>query len=114
MPGVGRFVTVRELFGCEKGKTVAFVGDGNNVRAFAGGRLRQARREVRAGVPIGLRLRRQVQAVYTARCRRFSEEVNDFRCPAVKHADVIYTDVWTSMGQEAERVNAYAALQASR
>jgi ornithine carbamoyltransferase len=78
---------------------LAYVGDGNNVchslllaAAMSGCR-------VRVGSPAGFQPDPQV--VETA--RRFGEVlVTDDPVEAASGADVVYTDVWTSMGQEAE------------
>jgi ornithine carbamoyltransferase len=96
-------LTLRECFGDEKGKTIAFVGDGNNVaRSLAvlcgklGVRFVLAR-------PEGYGFPAEFVRNYT---KHVSPKMPDeFADPAeaVKGADVIYTDVWTSMGQEAER-----------
>lgn len=95
--------TVRELFGTVKGKTVVFVGDGNNVaRSLAVGCGRLGAKFVLA-CPKGYAFDDKFKADYTAQVSSdFPAEVND-PFAAVQHADVIYTDVWTSMGQEAER-----------
>jgi ornithine carbamoyltransferase len=96
-------LTIQEWFGEVAGKTVAFVGDGNNVaRSLAiacgklGGKLVLAR-------PDGYGF----DADFAAKFRQhvggpLPEECRD-PAVAVKNADVIYTDVWTSMGQETER-----------
>ena len=93
---------------------VAFVGDGNNVaRSLAiacgkvGGKLVLAR-------PDGYGFDADFAAKY-AKCvgGPLPEETAD-PVAAVKHADVIYTDVWTSMGQETERehrLNKFAPYQ---
>jgi ornithine carbamoyltransferase len=96
-------LTVQECFGDLQGKTIAFVGDGNNVArslAVLCGKL--GVRFVLAhpdgyGFPAGFAedYRRSVGT-------SMPEETRD-AAAAVKSADVIYTDVWTSMGQEAER-----------
>jgi ornithine carbamoyltransferase len=101
--GLADLLTVRELFGTEKGKTVAFVGDGNNVaRSLAVGCGRLGAKFVLA-CPKGYAFDDKFKADYTAQVSAdFPAEVND-PFAAVQHADVIYTDVWTSMGQEAER-----------
>jgi ornithine carbamoyltransferase len=101
--GLADLLTIREVFGTEAGRTVAFVGDGNNVaRSLAVGCGRLGVRFVLA-CPIGYGFDDQFKADY---CKRvspdFPNEVND-PVAAVREADVIYTDVWTSMGQEAER-----------
>jgi ornithine carbamoyltransferase len=101
--GLADLLTVRELFGTEKGRTVVFVGDGNNVSrslAVACGRL-----GVRfvLSCPVGYGFDEKFRAQYRARVSPdFPLEVTD-PLMAVRDADVVYTDVWTSMGQEAER-----------
>jgi ornithine carbamoyltransferase len=101
--GLADLLTVRELFGCEKGRTIAFVGDGNNVaRSLAVGCGKLGMKLVLA-CPPGYGFDDKFKSDYTAKVSPdFPQEVND-PLAAVKGADVIYTDVWTSMGQEAER-----------
>jgi ornithine carbamoyltransferase len=96
-------LTVRELFGSEQGRTVAFVGDGNNVaRSLAVGCGKLGVRFVLA-CPRGYGFDDKFRAHYRERVSAdVPAEVND-PVAAVRGADVIYTDVWTSMGQEAER-----------
>lgn len=96
-------LTIQELFGTVEGKTVAFIGDGNNVaRSLAVGCGRLGAKFV-LGCPAGYGFDPKFKADYTAQVSKdFPREVND-AAAAVKGADVIYTDVWTSMGQEAER-----------
>lgn len=101
--GLADLLTIRELFGSEKGRTVAFVGDGNNVaRSLAVGCGKLGTNFVLA-CPQGYGFDDKFKAQYAARVSpEFPKEVND-PFAAVTTADVIYTDVWTSMGQEAER-----------
>jgi ornithine carbamoyltransferase len=96
-------LTLQECFGDEKGKTIAFVGDGNNVaRSLAvlcgklGVRFILARPDGYGFPPDFIRN-------YTTHVG--PKPPDEFTDPAlaVKTADVIYTDVWTSMGQESER-----------
>lgn len=96
-------LTIQEWFGEVAGKTVAFVGDGNNVaRSLAiacgkvGGKLVLAR-------PDGYGFDADFAAKYQQHVAGPLPEETKDPAAAVKHADVIYTDVWTSMGQEAER-----------
>jgi ornithine carbamoyltransferase len=96
-------LTVRECCGDEKGKTIAFVGDGNNVaRSLAvlcgklGVRFVLAR-------PDGFGFPPEFAQNYAKHVSpKLPEEFAD-PADAVKKADAIYTDVWTSMGQEDER-----------
>jgi ornithine carbamoyltransferase len=101
--GLADILTVRELFGSVAGRTLVFVGDGNNVArslAVACGRL--GVRFVLA-CPFGYGFDDRFREQYRARVSPdFPREVND-ATSAARGADVIYTDVWTSMGQEAER-----------
>lgn len=96
-------LTVRELFGNEQGRTMAFVGDGNNVaRSLAVGCGKLGMRFVLA-CPVGYGFNEDFKAEYRAKVSPdLPQEVNDPYL-AVRDADVVYTDVWTSMGQEAER-----------
>jgi ornithine carbamoyltransferase len=96
-------LTVREAFGEVSGRTVTFVGDGNNVaKSLAYGCGKLGARFVLAAPPgYGF------DAAFREAFRRHAphglliETADPFE--AVREADVIYTDVWTSMGQEAER-----------
>lgn len=107
-------LTIRELFGAEEGRTLAFVGDGNNVaRSVAVGCGLLGIRFVLA-CPPGYGFDEKFKTLYRQRvAQEFPREVND-PVAAVRDADVIYTDVWTSMGQEAEReerLKRFAAFQ---
>jgi ornithine carbamoyltransferase len=96
-------LTIRELFGTETGRTVVFVGDGNNVaRSLAVGCGKLGVRFVLA-CPVGDGFDDAFKAEYRTKVSPdLPKELND-PVAAVREADVIYTDVWTSMGQEAER-----------
>lgn len=101
--GLADLLTIRELFGTEKGRSVAFVGDGNNVaRSLAVGCGKLGVNFVLA-CPEGYGFDDRFKADYAAKVSpSVPKEIHD-PAAAVKGADVIYTDVWTSMGQEAER-----------
>jgi len=97
--------TIYEKKGRLKGLTLAYVGDANNVLnslLFGGSKL--GMRVVSVNPP-GYTPKPEVLEM----ARRFaaesggSVEVSNDPHAAVRGADVIYTDVWTSMGQEAER-----------
>ncbi|MEO2155774.1 MAG: ornithine carbamoyltransferase, partial [Acidimicrobiales bacterium] len=93
-------LTIRQEFGEVAGRTIAYVGDGNNVfrsLALAAGMLGA---EVRFAGPPGYRLPevdRDRLAAADVTVAEFDRAVD-----AVAGADVVYTDVWTSMGQEEE------------
>ncbi len=91
-----------EWHGDLRGRTVAYVGDGNNVcrsLALAAGMLGCS---VRIGTPSGYELPRAdldrlvASGIEPVVCTDAAE--------AVEGADAVYTDVWTSMGQEVEAV----------
>lgn len=96
-------LTMREAFGDIRGRTVAFVGDGNNVaRSLARGCALLGAKFILAR-PDGYGFADDLKVIETSDA-----------AAAVRHADVIYTDVWTSMGQEAEaaqRKQQFAAYQ---
>ena len=97
-------LTVREKKGGLRGVTMAFIGDGNNVAnslslaaAMSGMHFRIASPE-EYGLPDDIRAR----AAELAEVSGGSLEVMHNPAEAVADADVVYTDVWTSMGQEHE------------
>jgi ornithine carbamoyltransferase len=95
--------TVQEVFGDLAGKTVVFVGDGNNVArslAVCCGKL--GVRFILAA-PEGYGFKDSFLQVYRQRVSAGGSLQNGNMTHAVRSADIIYTDVWTSMGQEAER-----------
>jgi ornithine carbamoyltransferase len=96
-------LTLREHLGPLAGRTLAFVGDGNNVAtslAHAGVMLGM---RVHVASPAGFDVPRAVLDA-TARVARGGGGVRLFRDPAeaVRDADAVYTDTWASMGQETE------------
>jgi ornithine carbamoyltransferase len=96
-------LTVREVFGSIKGRTLVFVGDGNNVaRSLAVGCGKLGARFILAS-PDGYGFDGPFLKDYRSRVPNGELQMNGKPAHAVGDADVIYTDVWTSMGQEAER-----------
>jgi ornithine carbamoyltransferase len=94
-------LTIRERLGRLEGVRVVYLGDGNNVCAslmVAAARLGSS---FVAGTPAGYEPDERAVAV----ARESGAEVAVVNDPseAVRGADVLYTDVWTSMGQEEER-----------
>jgi ornithine carbamoyltransferase len=95
--------TMREVFGELRGRTLVFVGDGNNVArsvAVCCGKL--GVRFVLAA-PSGYGFDEPFLQTYRRTAPHGELLQNGEPQHSVAEADVIYTDVWTSMGQEAER-----------
>ncbi len=97
-------LTIQEEFGSLKGLNVTFIGDGNNVAvslmhicAKLGANFTIASPEGYDIIPKAVELARQFSAESGSRLT-FLRDPHQ----AVKDAHVIYTDTWTSMGQEAE------------
>ena len=109
------YLTLQEFAAPLRGRTIAYVGDGNNVAtslAEAGVMLGVT---VHVATPPGYGLPERVIAAiegvarHGARLRQFTDPRE-----AVRGAAAVYTDVWTSMGQEreaAERRRAFAGYQ---
>jgi ornithine carbamoyltransferase len=95
--------TLVERWGSLEGRTIPFVGDGNNVAVTLAQAVAMLGGQVVVASPSGFELPRQaVDAV--AGVARFGGGVLVTNDPndAVAAADAVYTDVWASMGQEAE------------
>jgi ornithine carbamoyltransferase len=94
-------LTVREHFGDIEGRRIAYVGDGNNVTASLAYAAALSGVELAVASPEGYELDSHV--VDRARNLGGSIDLLGDAYDAVHGADVVYTDVWTSMGQEDER-----------
>src|SRR5881227_1072212 len=94
-------MTIRERFGRFEGLKVVYLGDGNNVCASLMVACAKLGMGFVAATPAGYRP--DEEAVRLAREAGGSVELVDDPRAAVAGADVLYTDVWTSMGQDAER-----------
>jgi ornithine carbamoyltransferase len=96
-------LTVQECFGDYAGTTIAFIGDGNNVARSLAVLCGKLGVKFVLAAPEGYGFPADFVANYTKDVGALMPpEVRDPN-EAVKGADVIYTDVWTSMGQETER-----------
>jgi ornithine carbamoyltransferase len=108
-------LTLRERLGTLAGRTLAFVGDGNNVATSITQAAMLSGMHVRLASPAGYglsadRLAASAQAGASGGTVAVTTDVRE----AVAGADAVYTDVWTSMGQEAEesvRTAAFGAYQ---
>ena len=111
-------LTIREHLGAERGLTMAYVGDGNNMANsyLEAGALTGM--NVRIASPAGFEVDRAVFDECVEAAGRFGtgSELSLLNDPveAVSGADIVVTDTWTSMGDEAEhdaRVEAFAGYQ---
>jgi ornithine carbamoyltransferase len=97
-------LTMRERLGALDGRTLTYLGDGNNVAhsLLLGGA--KAGMRVRVATPPGFEPIPQVvqRATEIATGTGGAVEVTNDPLEAATQADVLYTDVWASMGQEAE------------
>jgi ornithine carbamoyltransferase len=96
-------LTIEEHFGKLKGRTIAFIGDGNNVaRSLATSCGRFGMRFVLA-CPSPYEIPGDDLDYIMARVPDLDFALTEDPNEAVREADVIYTDTWVSMGQEAEK-----------
>lgn len=93
-------LTLQELLGVLDGRRVAYVGDGNNVAASLAFGAALTGLELTVASPPGYELDDGV----VDRARNLGGVIELVTDPyeAVKGADAVYTDVWTSMGEEHE------------
>lgn len=96
---LGDLLTVQEHLGTTKGLRIVFVGDGNNVARSLAHATVLGGSEFVLACPQGYGWSAEDRVKFA---RQPVSEVND-PSRAVAGAHVIYTDVWTSMGQEAEQ-----------
>ena len=92
-------MTIREHKGTIKGHKLCYIGDGNNMAnsLIVGG--------IKMGMSVAIACPKDYQP--DAEIMKWAAENGDFLCTedvfeAAKDADVLYTDVWASMGQEGE------------
>ena len=92
-------MTIREHKGVLKGKKLCYIGDGNNMTNSL----------IVGGIKMGMEVSVACPNGYEpdAELMKWAAENGKFTCTesvleAAKDADVLYTDVWASMGQEAE------------
>ncbi len=99
------YLTLREHFGSGEGRRLTYLGDGNNIchsLITLGARLGH---HLTVCTPRGYEPRPDIVRTAQADLKRSGGSLHwtDDPAAAVARAEVIYTDVWTSMGQEAEQ-----------
>lgn len=92
-------MTIREYKGSIPGNKLTYIGDGNNM----------ANSLIVGGIKLGMKVSIACPNAYRpdAEIMKWAAENGDFTCTenileAAENADVLYTDVWASMGQESE------------
>jgi len=102
--GMADALTIQEKFGNLKGLNVTFVGDGNNVAVSLMHACCQLGANFTLASPAGYDLKPEAVEVAQKLAALSGSKITLLRDPhqAVKGAQVIYTDTWTSMGQEDE------------
>lgn len=92
-------MTIREYKGAIQGNKLTYIGDGNNM----------ANSLIVGGIKMGMKVSVACPKGYEpdSEIMKWAAQNGDFQCTedildAAKDADVLYTDVWASMGQEAE------------
>ena len=96
-------LTLRERWGTCQSRTIAYVGDGNNVATSLAHAAPQLGISLHLASPPGYELpARVIQDATRGACDGARLRVFVDPCEAVTDADAVYTDVWTSMGQEQE------------
>ncbi len=103
--GLADALTIQEKFGKKsKGLTVSYVGDGNNVAVSLMHVSALLGWNFSIASPEGYDLTPKAVEVAQKMAKKTKSKLNFLRDPheAVKGAHVIYTDTWTSMGQEEE------------
>jgi len=102
---VGDFLTIEERLGTFKGKRLAFVGDGNNVCHSLMLMAAKVGMDFVAVTPRGYLPDEGIMKTASKIAAEHGSVIQLSHIPkeGVQNADVIYTDVWASMGQESER-----------
>lgn len=98
-------LTVQEWRGPLRGQSLAFIGDGNNVAVSLALACVKTGMEFRIAAPEGYWLPEKDVAAIEAEAKLGGGSLVQVTDPreAAKGVNVLYTDVWTSMGQEQER-----------
>ncbi len=103
--GLADLFTILEKKGVLSGLKLAWVGDGNNVLTSLLFGASKVGMDVAVATPSGYEPSSEVVELAFRFAAEGGSEIEIGYDPqvAVRDADIIYTDVWTSMGQEAER-----------
>ncbi len=102
---VADFMTVKENFGKLHGKKLAYVGDGNNMAnsLIAGSSILGV--DISVGSPKGHEPNAEIVEKAKKMASGNGSRIEIYNDPkkAVEGADIVYTDVWVSMGEESQK-----------
>ncbi|MEE8279006.1 MAG: ornithine carbamoyltransferase [Thermoanaerobaculia bacterium] len=107
------YFTLQEIFGDLLGRKIAYVGDGNNVAHSLLLGASKAGMDIGVASPDGYQVRPEYleAARQDAAAAGTAIEITEDPTEAVRGASAVYTDVWASMGQEAEREERLASFR---
>ena len=107
-------LTIQEIFGKLKGMHLVFVGDGNNVSMSLAIASAMSGMKLTLAAPKGFEFSNEFMRRLSKRYPKHDVHQVHSAKDAVMTADVVYTDVWASMGQEDDavrRMKAFADFQ---
>ncbi len=112
-------LTILEKKGKIEGINVSYIGDGNNVAHSLGLLASKLGANFSIATPQNYEMDPDLSDLIISNAKESGSKINLSHHPmeAAEGADVIYTDVWTSMGQEAEskmRLKAFAGFQINK
>lgn len=99
---VSDLFTISEVFPEFKGLKLAYVGDGNNMAQSLLLGCALAGIDISLATPAAYRPKKLYVDLAREIDSRIKIELTEDPCLAARHANILYTDVWASMGQEAE------------
>ncbi len=108
---MGDVLTIRESLGSYDDKHIVFVGDGNNVAQSVALAAAMLNMRFTLACPKGYEMNADWLSRVAKRYPKAKIDCVEDPSKAVATADAIYTDVWTSMGQEAERAERTCAFK---
>lgn len=108
--------TIKERLGSFKGVTLSYIGDGNNVLNSLMCAAAKVGLDMKIATPKGYEPKSEMVGIVKSFARKAGSKIEFSNDPslAAKDTDVIYTDVWVSMGQEKEadkRAKAFSDFQ---
>ena len=109
LQAIADVLTIQAELGSVKDKVITYVGDGNNVSRSLALAVGYLGGEMRIASPPGYEPSEVDQDRLAA--AGIAVTVTNRPAEAVAGADVVYTDVWTSMGQEAEQAERLKAFE---